>query len=45
MESLLFLLDVLVITYLLWRVFRADKSPEPRHKQLQFFDHKDDRPS
>ncbi len=42
MESLLFLLDVFVITYLCWRVFRADKATDKQHEQLQLIDYKTD---
>lgn len=42
MEALLFLLDLVVITYLCWRVFKADKANEPKHEQLQWLDYKPD---
>lgn len=42
MESLLFLMDVLVITYLCWRVFKADKATNKQHEQLQLIGYKTD---
>lgn len=45
MEALLFLLDLLIMTYLCWRVFKADKADEPKHEQLQLLDYKADQKS
>lgn len=45
MESLLFLMGLLLMSYLCWRVFKADKADEPKHKQLQLLDFKAEKKS
>lgn len=34
MEALLFLLDLVVVTYLMWRVHKAERAPHGQAEQL-----------
>lgn len=41
-EGLLFLLTLLAVTYLCWRIFKADRAQAGKRPSLGVFTHKDD---